>query len=153
MKKASYKLAFFISASLSPVHLFLICLDTLYSTVYIASNEQVVIQRNGDWMEIVVIAAIVAVGFGATATWLIATRLPVDWIERGQNEGRYGSLAEATFPDEQDPRRQQARTDTRRVRRSRVRASSPAMSFVRALRSRAGKACAAATRRRGKAAI
>ncbi len=104
-------------------------------------------------MEIIVIAAIVAVGFGATATWLIATRLPAGWIERAQTEGRYGSLAEAAFPDEEDPRRQQARTDTRRVRRSRVRAGSPAMTFMRALRSHAGKACAAAARRRGKATI
>lgn len=104
-------------------------------------------------MEIVVIAAIVAVGFGTAATWMIATRLPAEWIERGQHEGRYGSLTETDIPGETDPRRQQARTDTRRVRRSRVRASASALSLVRALRSRAGKACAAASRRQGKAAI
>lgn len=104
-------------------------------------------------MEIVVIAAIVAVGLGATATWLIATRLPAEWIERNQSEGRFGSLIESDIAEEADPRRQQARTDGRRVRRSRTRASSPAMSFVRALRARAGKACTAATRRRRNATI
>ncbi|WP_321841224.1 hypothetical protein [Paraburkholderia bannensis] len=104
-------------------------------------------------MEFVVIAAIVAVGFGATATWMIATRLPAEWIERGQNAGRYSSLAEIELPDETDPRRDQARTDTRRVRRSRVRASASAMGLMRALRSRASNACAAASRRRRKAAV
>ncbi|WP_322046869.1 hypothetical protein [Paraburkholderia sp. J67] len=107
-------------------------------------------------MEIVVIAAIVAVSFGAAATWLIATRLPAEWIERSAAEGRYAALSETALPEEADPRRMQARTDSRRVRRARVRASLPAVAFVRALRSRAGKACAAgrsAATRRGKAAV
>jgi hypothetical protein len=77
-------------------------------------------------MEIVVIAALVAVGFGAAATWLIATRLPAEWIERAQHEGRYAALIDNAVPQETDLRRQQARTDTRRVRRARIRASSPA---------------------------
>jgi hypothetical protein len=77
-------------------------------------------------MEIVVIAALVAVGFGAAATWLIATRLPVEWMERGQNEGRFAALVDTAFTRESDLRREQARTDTRRVRRARIRANSPA---------------------------
>ncbi|WP_321815790.1 MULTISPECIES: hypothetical protein [unclassified Paraburkholderia] len=96
-------------------------------------------------MELVVIATIVALGFGAAATWLIATRLNVDWIERTQADSRYGSLVDATAPSvptESDARRLQARTDTRRIRRARIRATSPAMIFLRAVRNRAGKACA-----------
>jgi hypothetical protein len=81
---------------------------------------------NGDRMEIVVIAAIVAVGFGAAATWLIATRLPLEWMERGQNEGRFASPIDTAGPRESDFRRQQAGMDTRRVRRARIRANSPA---------------------------
>jgi hypothetical protein len=102
-------------------------------------------RTTGERMELVVIATIVALGFGAAATWLIATRLPAEWIERTQTGNRYGSLAEATapsVPNEADARRMQARTDTRRIRRARVRANSPAMTFLRAVRLRAGKVCA-----------
>ncbi|CAG9195525.1 conserved hypothetical protein [Paraburkholderia tropica] len=78
-------------------------------------------------MEFVVIAALVAVSFGVAATWLIATRLPAEWIERGQHEGRYASLSMSSAPSpssEIDAHRAQARTDTRRVRRARFRASA-----------------------------
>lgn len=79
-------------------------------------------------MEFVVIAALIAVSFGVAATWLIATRLPAEWIERGQHEGRYASLSMPTTASstssEIDSRRVQARTDTRRVRRSRFRATA-----------------------------
>ncbi|CAB3779129.1 hypothetical protein LMG28688_00735 [Paraburkholderia caffeinitolerans] len=86
-------------------------------------------------MEIVVIAAIIAVGFGAAATWLIATRLPAEWIERGQTEGRYAALSTADDTNEApDPHRVQARTDSRRVRRARVRAL-PAAALMRRLRT------------------
>jgi hypothetical protein len=83
----------------------------------------------GDLMEFVVIAALIAVSFGVAATWLIATRLPAEWIERGQHEGRYASLsmpttASSSTSSEIDSRRVQARTDTRRVRRSRFRATA-----------------------------
>lgn len=86
-------------------------------------------------MEIVVIAAIVAMAFGAAATWLIATRLPSEWIERGQTEGRYAALSAADDAiEEPDPH---ARTDSRRVRRARVRAS-PAAALMRTLRAHSG---------------
>ncbi|QBQ97380.1 hypothetical protein [Paraburkholderia pallida] len=77
-------------------------------------------------MSVVISVAIIAVAFGAAATWLIATRLPVEWIERGRNDGRYAALSAADEPieaPETDPRRVQARTHARRVRRARVRAT------------------------------
>ncbi|WP_028204849.1 hypothetical protein [Paraburkholderia nodosa] len=74
-------------------------------------------------MEFVVVAAIVAVSFGAAATWLLATRLPERWLEKSAGEGRYAHLGlENERAAEADLRREQARIDTRRVRRSRVRA-------------------------------
>lgn len=91
-------------------------------------------------MEVVVIATIIAVSFGATATWLIATRLPAEWIEHGRAEGRYAALAAEEEPTEEpDPRRTQARTDSRRIRRARVRAS-PTVPLTRLLRAHAGHA-------------
>ncbi|CAM2187418.1 conserved hypothetical protein [Paraburkholderia sacchari] len=97
-------------------------------------------------MEIVVIAAIIAVGFGAAATWLIATRLPAGWIERGQTEGRYAALSTDDPEEALDLPRMQARTDARRVRRARVRAL-PAPALMRRLRTHPGgggaPACAA----------
>ncbi|MFX1761866.1 hypothetical protein PWP93_04570 [Paraburkholderia sp. A1RI-2L] len=89
-------------------------------------------------MEIVVIAAIVAMGFGAAVTWLIATRLPAEWIERGQTEGRYAALS-TTDDTEEAPElpRMQAHTDARRVRRARVRAL-PAAALMRRLRTHPG---------------
>ncbi|MFD1555957.1 hypothetical protein ACFSHT_10015 [Paraburkholderia silviterrae] len=77
-------------------------------------------------MPVVVSVAIIAVGFGAAATWLIATRLPAEWVERGRNDGRYAALSaadELVEVPETDPRRVQARTHSRRVRRARVRAT------------------------------
>lgn len=108
-------------------------------------------------MGVVVISAIIAVGFGAAATWLIATRLPTEWVERGRNEGRYAAFSvDEETPEEPDARRMQARTDSRRVRRARVRAS-PAATLMRTLRAHAGasaRACEAlrpdAARRRAK---
>jgi len=102
-------------------------------------------------MEIVVITAIFAVGFGAAATWLIATRLPAEWIERGRTEGRYAALSvtDETMEsvEEPDPRRVHARTDSRRVRRSRMRAV-PAAAFMRTLRAHPGGAAPACAARR-----
>ncbi|WP_322101947.1 hypothetical protein [Paraburkholderia sp. J41] len=73
-------------------------------------------------MEIVVVAAIIAVSFGAAATWLLATRLPASWLEHSANEGRYAHLGvDDTAPEEADSRRAQARTEVRRVRRARAR--------------------------------
>lgn len=89
-------------------------------------------------MEIVVIAAIIAVGFGAAATWLIATRLPAEWIERSQTEGRYAALSTADdIAEAPDPRRMQARADSRRVRRARVRAL-PTAALIRGLPAHPG---------------
>ncbi|NLP63995.1 hypothetical protein [Paraburkholderia sacchari] len=96
-------------------------------------------------MEIVVIAAIIAVGFGAAATWLIATRLPAEWIERGQTEGRYAALSTGDADEALDLPRMQARTDARRVRRARGRALQ-APALMRRLRTHPGggaPACAA----------
>ena len=74
-------------------------------------------------MEFVVVAAIIAVSFGAAATWLLATRLPERWLDKSASEGRYACLGlENERAAEADPRREQARIDTQRVRRSRVRA-------------------------------
>ncbi|MCP3717245.1 hypothetical protein [Paraburkholderia sp. CNPSo 3281] len=87
-------------------------------------------------MEFVVVAAIVAVSFGAAATWLLATRLPERWLEKSASEGRYAHLGlENERAAEADLRREQARIDTRRVRRSRVRARiQGAARMMRALR-------------------
>ncbi|MCP3707642.1 hypothetical protein M3I54_11690 [Paraburkholderia sp. CNPSo 3274] len=87
-------------------------------------------------MEFVVVAAIVAVSFGAAATWLLATRLPERWLDTSASEGRYAHLGlEDERAAEADPRREQARIDTRRVRRSRVRARlQSAAQMMRALR-------------------
>jgi hypothetical protein len=74
-------------------------------------------------MGLVVVVAIVAVSFGVAATWLLATRLPEHWHEKSASEGRYAHLGEQPdLADLSDPRRMQARTDVRRVRRARVRA-------------------------------
>ncbi|CAG9254457.1 hypothetical protein [Paraburkholderia unamae] len=87
-------------------------------------------------MELVVVAAIVAVSFGAAATWLLATRLPERWLEKNASEGRYAHLGmQEASTDEADTRRIQARNDTRRVRRERVRARlQTAARMMRALR-------------------
>lgn len=87
-------------------------------------------------MEIVVVAAIVAISFGTAATWLLATRLPERWLEKSASEGRYAHLGmEARTADETDARRVQARTETRRVRRARVRARlQTAARMMRAMR-------------------
>lgn len=89
-------------------------------------------------MEFVVITAIVAVSFGAAATWLLATRLPEGWLERSASEGRYAHLGiDETQLDEADPRRMQARTDTRRVRRAPARRHlQHATQMMHALRHR-----------------
>ncbi|CAD6535806.1 hypothetical protein LMG27952_03071 [Paraburkholderia hiiakae] len=87
-------------------------------------------------MEFVLVAAIVAVSFGAAATWLLATLLPERWLDKNASEGRYAHLGlESERTAETDPRREQARADTRRVRRSRVRARlQGAARMMRALR-------------------
>ncbi|MEX3946765.1 hypothetical protein AB4Y40_03245 [Paraburkholderia sp. EG287B] len=87
-------------------------------------------------MEFVVVAAIVAVSLGAAATWLLATRLPEHWLDKSASEGRYAHLGlENERSAEADPRRDQACIDTRRVRRSRVRARlQSAARLMRALR-------------------
>lgn len=87
-------------------------------------------------MEFVLVAAIVAVSFGAAATWLLATRLPERWLDKSASEGRYAHLGlENERAAETDPRREQARIETRRVRRSRVRARlQGAARMMRALR-------------------
>ena len=87
-------------------------------------------------MEFVVVAAIVAVSFGAAATWLLATRLPERWLDKSASHGRYADLGlENERAAEADPRREQARIDTRRVRRSRVRARlQSAARMMRAFR-------------------
>jgi hypothetical protein len=92
-------------------------------------------------MEFVVVAAIIAVSFGAAATWLLATRLPESWLEKSASEGRYAHLSAQEDPaDETDPRRMQARVDTRRVRRARVRARlQSAARMMRALRTAAAR--------------
>lgn len=89
-------------------------------------------------METVVVAAIIAVSFGAAATWLLATRLPESWLESSTREGRYAHLgAEDPQPDDTDPRRMQARNDARRVRRGRARRSiQSAAQMMRTLRNR-----------------
>ncbi|WP_213295085.1 hypothetical protein [Paraburkholderia sacchari] len=89
-------------------------------------------------MEIVVIAAIIAVGFGAAATWLIATRLPAEWIERSQTEGRYAALSTDDADEALDLPRMQAHTDARRVRRARVRALPAAPPMRSRLRTHLG---------------
>ncbi|MCP3721799.1 hypothetical protein M3I53_01445 [Paraburkholderia sp. CNPSo 3272] len=69
-------------------------------------------------MEFVVVAAIVAVSFGAAATWLLATRLPERWLDKSASEGRYAHLGlQNERSADADPRLDQARIDTRRVRR------------------------------------
>ncbi|QGZ54878.1 hypothetical protein [Paraburkholderia acidiphila] len=88
-------------------------------------------------MEFVVVAAIIAVSFGAAATWLLATRLPERWLDKSASEGRYAGLGlENERAAKADPRREQARIDTRRVRRSRARARlQGAARVMRALRA------------------
>ncbi|MDR3096395.1 MAG: hypothetical protein LBV73_04880 [Paraburkholderia sp.] len=94
-------------------------------------------------MEIVVSAALIAVGFGAAATWLIATRLPAEWIERSRTDGRYAALSTTDGAiEEPDPRGAQARIYTRRVRRARVRAL-PAAALMRTLRAHPGESAPA----------
>jgi hypothetical protein len=94
-----------------------------------------------DWMEFVVVAAVIAVSLGAAATWLLATHLPERWLEKGANEGRYAHLGMEEDPaEEADPRRMQARADTRRVRRARVRARlQSAARMMRAWRTAAAR--------------
>jgi len=109
--------------------------------VYIATRHGACVQTHDksieeDRMEFVVVAAVVAVSFGAAATWLIATRLPEHWLDKSASDGRYAHLGlENERAAETDPRRDQARIDTRRVRRSRVRARlQSAARMMRALR-------------------
>jgi pimeloyl-ACP methyl ester carboxylesterase len=87
-------------------------------------------------MEIVVVAAIVAVSFGAAATWLLATRLPERWLEKSAGSGRYAHLAaEENEADDPAPPRMQAHPDARHVRRARMRARlNTAARMMRALR-------------------
>ncbi|QGZ61674.1 hypothetical protein [Paraburkholderia acidisoli] len=96
-------------------------------------------------MEFVVVTAIVAVSFGAAATWLLATRLPESWLERSASEGRYAHLGiDETQPDEAEPPRMQARTDARRVRRANARRQiQRAAQMMRTLRQRHGAQTAA----------
>ncbi|WP_321914258.1 MULTISPECIES: hypothetical protein [unclassified Paraburkholderia] len=88
-------------------------------------------------MEFVVVAAIIAVSFGAAATWLLATRLPERWLDKSASEGRYAHLGlDSERAAETDPRREQTRVDMRRVRRARVRARlQGAARMMRALRA------------------
>ncbi|WP_322032990.1 hypothetical protein [Paraburkholderia sp. J76] len=91
-------------------------------------------------MEFVAVAAIVAVSFGAAATWLLATR-PEHWLDKSASNGRYAHLGLQNGQDaEPDPRRDQARVDARRVRRARVRARlQGAARVMRALRPAAAR--------------
>ena len=117
----------------------MVYIDPDQTTREVRPSAQDPAMKYGDEMEIVVVTAIIAVGFGATATWLIATRLPAEWIERGRTEGRYAALAAEDEPvEEPDPRRAQARTDSRRVRRARVRAL-PTAALMRTLRAHASR--------------
>jgi pimeloyl-ACP methyl ester carboxylesterase len=92
-------------------------------------------------MEIVVVAAIVAVSFGAAATWLLATRLPERWLEKSASNGRFAHLAaQETEVGDAKPPRMQAHPDARHVRRARVRARlNAAAGMMRALRPAAAR--------------
>jgi hypothetical protein len=91
-------------------------------------------------MEIVVVAAIVAVGFGAAATWLLATRLPERWLEKSASNGRFAHLAAEEDEADAKPPRMQAHPDARHVRRAQVRARlHAAAGMMRALRPAAAR--------------
>lgn len=94
-------------------------------------------------MELLLIVAIVAVGFGAAATWLLAVVLPQACVERSATDGRHAYLGEEIAADaEHDAPRMQARADARRVRRASRRAAGVLAATHRRGTSRTKPSCA-----------